>query len=219
LKIKIYPSLLILSLLIVIPFSGCNDSSEKSELLHGSGKIVSQTRSLDECSGVILQNTGNIYLTQADTQSMRIEADDNIIDKIEIEVDGENLEVGLKKGSYENITCKIYVSLKTISKILINGSGNIIAYNVKSDELNCKINGSGNINIRGSGNYIDLYINGSGNISAQEFTAKKCKAYINGSGNITLYASEGADTEINGSGNIFYSGNPSGTELGMTIKK
>lgn len=218
-KIKIYPSLLILSLLIVIPFSGCNESSEKVETIHGSEKIVSQTRSLDECSSVILQNTGNIYLTQADTQSIRIEANDNIIDKIEIEVDGENLEVGLNKGSYENITCRIYVSLKKIRKMLINGSGNIVADNVKSDELYCKINGSGNINIRGSGNYIDLYINGSGNISAQGFTAKKCKAYINGSGNITLYATEGADTEINGSGNIFLSGNPSGTELGMTIKK
>jgi hypothetical protein len=219
LKVKIYPSLLILSLLFVIFFPGCNDSLEKDELLHGSGKIVSQTRTLEECSGVILQNTGNIYLTQADTQSIRIEADDNIIDRIETEVDGEKLEVGLNKGSYENITCRIYVSLKKINKMLINGSGNIVTDNVKSDEVYCKINGSGNINIKGSGNYIDLYINGSGNISAQEFTAKKCKAYINGSGNITLYASEEADTEINGSGNIFFSWNPSGAELGKTIKK
>ena len=218
-KTNIFQPLIILFLITFVLFLRCNDSSEKGGTIHGSGKIVKQTRTLEECSGVILQNTGNIYLTQADTQSISIEADDNIINKVETELDGENLEVGLKKGNYENISCKIYVSLKSISKMLINGSGNIVATNVKSDELYCKINGSGNISINGSGNYIELYINGSGNISAQEFIAQRCRAYINGSGNIILYATEEADTEINGSGNIFYSVNPSGTELGTTVKK
>ncbi len=185
----------------------------------GSGNIVSQTRTLNECSGEVLQNTGNIYLIQSDTQSEMVEGDDNIMDKNETETDGGSLAAGLKKGSYEKVTCRIYVSLKTINKMLINGSGNIITENIKSDELYCKINGSGNINIKGSGNLIDCYINGSGNISAQEFIAKKCKAYINGSGNITLNASEEADTEINGSGNIYYSGKTPGAELGRTVKK
>jgi len=218
-KLKLYIQSIILFLLSFFLYPGCNKSSEDIETIHGSGNIVSQIRTVDECSGIILQNTGNIFLTQSDTQSIRIEADDNIIDKIEASKDDENLEVGLMKGSYSEITCKIYVSLKSIRSLLINGSGNINVENIKCEMLNCKINGSGNIIIKGSGEFIDCYINGSGNISAQEFIATKCKAYINGSGNITLHAFEKPETHINGSGNIFYSGETPGAELGKTVVK
>ena len=60
-------------------FYGCDKKStiNNSDTIHGSGKIVSQTRELEECSGLTVKNIGEIYLTQDNIQLIRIEADDN----------------------------------------------------------------------------------------------------------------------------------------------
>jgi len=224
-NISIYK--IILSSLPLILFQTCNESSDISNnnTIYGSGNVVSQTRTVEECSGLMLQNTGNVYLTQDDNQLIRIEADDNIIDNVETRKENGSLLVGLENGSYSYITLKIYVSLKSINRLSIDGAGNInTENNIECDYLNCIINGAGNINLKGTANYFDCSINGTGNISAKEFQSKKCKALVNGAGNITIYVSEELDATVNGVGNIYYYGNPpvvrtTITGLGQIIKR
>ncbi len=125
-------SLIVLTFII---FYGCNKSSDinNNDTIYGSGKIVSQTREVEECSGLTIQNIGDVYLTQDNSQSIRIEADENILDQvISSKVNGA-LVVGLKDGSYSNVTLRAYVSLKTIESITINGAGKITTQN----SLNC----------------------------------------------------------------------------------
>jgi len=206
---------------------GCDEPSDinENDTIHGSGRIVSQTRNVDECNGITIHSVGDVYLTQDTVQSIRIEADDNIIENVITKKENGILLVGLPEGSYSNVTLRIYVSLKTIQSISINGAGNLNTQNmIECNELNCGINGAGNINLKGSGNYLNCLINGAGNIDAEKFVAKKCKAFVNGAGNCTVYASEELDATVNGVGNIYYYGNPpivktSITGLGQIIKR
>ena len=145
---------LLLIVLTFVIFYGCDKSSDinNSDTIHGSGKIVSQTREVDECSGLTIQNMGEIYLTQDNSQSIRIEADDNIIDEVITRKENDVLLVGLKDGSYSNVTLRAYVSLKTIESITINGAGKVATQNsMNCDNLDVIINGAGDINILGNG--------------------------------------------------------------------
>jgi hypothetical protein len=201
-------TLIILSLIV---FYGCDKSPDINDgnAIHGSGKIVSQTREVEECSGLTIQNIGNVFLMQDNTQSIRIEADDNIIDKVITRKEDGVLLVGLEDGSYSNVTLRAYVSLKTIESLKINGAGNINTQNsLNSDELEVIINGAGNIVIQGNGNYMYCFINGAGNVMAKDFSVPKCRAMVNGAGNITLTVTEELDASVNGTGNIYYYGNP-----------
>lgn len=198
----------VLSLII---FYGCYNSPDinNSDTIYGSGKIISQTREVEECSGLTIQNIGNVYLTQDDTQSIRIEADDNVMELVICRKENNTLVIGLKDGSYSNVTLRAYVSLKTVESLIINGAGNITTQNsLNSDDLDLIVNGAGNIVIQGNGNYMYCFVNGAGNIMAKDYEVKECKAVVNGAGNITVTATEELNATVNGAGNIFYYGNP-----------
>ena len=208
-------------------FTGCEKSSNinSNDTIYGSGKLITQTRSVPECSALKIINTGNVYLTQGDEQSVSILADDNIIDKVITTRDNGTLWVGLENGSYSNVTVKIYVSLKNVTGLFIEGAGNIqTENNISSENMICNVNGAGNITLTGSGNYMDCSIIGAGNISAKDFTVKQCKSLIQGTGSITLYASEKLDARVEGTGVIYYYGNPQDVNtfiegLGQIIRK
>ncbi|HLP17466.1 MAG TPA: DUF2807 domain-containing protein, partial [Bacteroidota bacterium] len=105
---------LLAGLLPVLIFIGCKDTVTNShdDTIRGSGTIVSQTRTVDVCDGIAVKAVGKVYLTQAETQSIRIEADDNIINSVVSEKKNGVLVVGLPDGQYSDITLRIYVSMK-----------------------------------------------------------------------------------------------------------
>jgi len=216
-KIDIIKKAMLFILSFIILY-GCDKSNiNDDDTIHGSGKIVSQTRDVEECSGLTIKNMGNVYLTQADIQSIRVEADDNIIDDVITRKENGELVVGLEDGSYSNITLKIYVSLKTIESLSIQGAGNIYGQNsFECDSLDCVINGAGNINVQGNGNYQNCFINGAGNINAENFIVEKCKVFVNGAGTCTVNVTEDLDASVNGAGTIFYYGNPSNVRTSIT---
>jgi hypothetical protein len=188
---------------------GCNDSDSINGPLDGSGKIITQVRNVSECNSINLRYAGSVYLTQDNNQSIRVEADDNIIDYVITQAENGVLTVGLQNGSYSHVTVRIYISLKSITGISINGAGNIIVQNqISSDDITCFINGAGDINLKGYGNNLDCRINGAGNIEAFEFQVKNCTARINGTGNCSVNTTEMLDAAISGVGNITYDGNP-----------
>lgn len=230
-RLKISEIKVLLFLLSVIILAGCgneinlNDSNNDHQQIYGSGRIVTQERFVSECSGIDIRNVGNVYLIQDSLQSVIIEADDNIIDKIFTYRQNGNLVVGLDDGSYSNIKLNIYVSLKAIKNLIINGAGKIISDNsLNCDNLTCLINGAGNIEITGSGNYLDCSVTGAGNIDSKNYITSKCKAAVYGTGNCTIYVNDELDAYVSGVGSIIYYGNPpivqaSVSGIGQIVRK
>jgi Putative auto-transporter adhesin, head GIN domain len=214
-------------LISLLLYSGCNNKNtiNNNDTIYGSGVIVAKTVNVAECSGVTVNALGNVYLTPDTVQSIRIEADDNIIDNVIAREENGILVTGLPSGSYSNITLKIYVSMKTITQLSIVGAGSITLQNsFAADNLNCFIDGAGYIYVTGTGNYLDCLINGAGTIDAKDFTVPKCKAVVNGAGACKVYTTSELDASINGAGTIYYYGNPSNVKtsilgVGQIIKK
>jgi hypothetical protein len=190
--------------------TGCHDTiSNPDTTIRGSGRVVSESRSLDTCEGVTIKSIGEVYVTQAETQSIRIEADDNIMKDVTAENQNGILVVGLKSGSYSNITLRTYVSLKNIRFLSIEGAGNIeTVAPIAFPSLSCIINGAGNITLRGQGDNISCILNGAGNFNAKLFTAKNFTVILNGAGNCTATVAETLDATVNGIGTVTYYGNP-----------
>jgi len=89
----------------------------------------------------------------------------------------------------------------------LEGSGNIeCVADVKN--LSSKIEGSGEIRIKGSSLYSELKVIGSGRQRAGELNTDVCTAYISGSGIIDTYVNNSLDVTIIGSGIVNYFGNP-----------
>ena len=61
-------------LLVALLVSGCG-----FQVVTGSGKVATETRNVSGFTSVTLAGIGNVYLTQGETESVRIEAEDNLI--------------------------------------------------------------------------------------------------------------------------------------------
>ena len=61
-------------LLVALMGSGCG-----FQMVTGSGNIVTETRNVSGFTSITLAGIGNLYLTQGAAESVRIEAEDNLI--------------------------------------------------------------------------------------------------------------------------------------------
>ncbi len=207
---------IIISAILIITLSiftqGCfhhHHNYEDSESIVGSGRTVSEERVVQPCQSVQIVGSAKVYLTQDTHQSIRVEADDNIIDRVVTRCENGYLIVGLDEGSYTNTTVRVYVTLTTIENLEIIGAGDITTTNpIHCDAVKCRIEGAGNISLDGDASTQTIFIDGAGNISNFGLVSSVCTATINGTGNCEVHVTQQLNAEINGVGSIVYEGNP-----------
>ncbi|MFN2455837.1 MAG: head GIN domain-containing protein, partial [Pyrinomonadaceae bacterium] len=186
----------------------------------------------------------NVYVTQGGTQPLRVEADDNILEKVRTSVQENTLVIETDGGCFRNVKLNIYASMANIKRLEIAGSGDIESKSpVKSDDLDVVISGSGdvklnvtaktiNTELKGSGD-ITLYGKadthnvrkaGSGDINAANLLAQNTFVTSSGSGDVEVNAVQQLDVKNSGSGDVAYTSNPpqltvSNTGSGKVSKK
>lgn len=190
----------------------------------GSGRTVSETRELETFSGIELKSSANIYVTQGDKQEVRVEAEDNLINKITTVVKNNSLVVDADDNIQYTKPVTIYITVKSLCLLDLTGSGNIVTRSqfqcefmsiklsgsgdirvmVDSKSLKANLSGSGNLGMKGSSSETDIRISGSGNVDARELNTFSSAVAISGSGTSTVDVKNDLNVTITGSGNVYY---------------
>lgn len=201
----------------------------------GSGRIAKQTYELPNFKNIISDVSAKIFIIQDSTSKIEIETDDNLLDAIIVDVNNEvltltsekglcprKLEISLTSPSYNNIeingSSDVIAQTPIISddfSIKIDNSGDVQIDSIKAQIVRIKVNGSGDIRFGGISNILNATINGSGDLNASKLTAKSVEVKINGSGDVYVHSIEKLYININGSGNVFYSGNPTFSDISI----
>lgn len=223
---------LIIAALIVVISAGCN---KDDGIISGSGPIVSQEFNMPDITGVQLSIDGNVYLMEGDTQQVRIEAQQNIIDNIKKSVSGGKWNIEYYNNVINHKGIDIYITTPLINYVAISGSGNIESTNTFTDStdvylnisgsgnidmslladfIESSISGSGNIYLTGEANEHRITISASGNLKAFGLQTHKTDITISASGNSEVFVTDDLDVTISGSGNVYYKGYP---EIDVTI--
>ena len=196
-------------LLVAVLVSGCG-----FQMVSGSGNIAIETRNVSGFTSVTLAGIGNVYLTQGPTESVRIEAEDNLIPYFDTSVLGSTLKIGIK-DQYMGVSLqptrpvKFYVTLPKIEAVTLAGSGNIFAGNLQAGAFRISLLGSGDISTDAlTATDLDMHLSGSGNISLGTVSASQVTASIAGSGDIQVesLAADKVSSQTAGSGNITIGG-------------
>lgn len=202
-------SLLIILLIVTWGCSG-DDSLVDPVQVTGSGKLVSQDRTMGTFTGIRVTGIADVKIRQDAVQSLRIEADDNILDRVTTTVEGGLLTVGLQKGSYNNITVNVTASMATVKRLEVTGSAQFATVApLQSDSLVCRITGAGSMDLHGTASAGVFEITGAGSISAFNLNLERCWSLISGTGSMEVNVSRQLSATITGVGSITYAGNPS----------
>ena len=198
--------------------------------IQGSGKLQKQTREVGSFHGVALNVPGNVELRIGNTDSVTIEADDNILPLIDTAVENGTLRIrpAKRNANFRQSSLTIVIQARQVERISVGGSGSITATGLRAEKLRFDVGGSGSIDARdldsravavaigGSGNFkasgktqqLTASIGGSGNIQAGRLAAREVQVSIGGSGEAQVWAKDDLSISIGGSGEVSYYGDP-----------
>lgn len=200
------------------------------ERIEGSGNVIEETRDVRDFNKVRLAGFGRLYIERGETESLRIEAEDNFLQYITTEVKDGELTIQWQKNIVATSLKPInfYLTVKTLDTITLDGAGDVEAPNMRAETFTVNANGAGNfqlpdidagtlvVTISGAGNVTvtgevtaqTVKINGLGNYQGRDLWSATAKVEINAAGSATVRVSDTLDATINGAGSINYYGNP-----------
>lgn len=208
----------------VVPFGG---------VVRGSGNITTETRQVTGFNKVQMDGAGTLTITKGNSESLQIEADDNVLPELTSDVTGNTLVLGieenwLQKAVIPTQTINYVLTVTDLSDITINGAADLILDGFETDSLTIEINGAGNITvsdlaandfkfkingtangqISGEVNALSIQVNGMGNVKAGDLQASTADIEINGLGNGTVWVTDSLSVSISGGGSLSYYGHP-----------
>ncbi|MDN3724664.1 head GIN domain-containing protein [Aequorivita sp. SDUM287046] len=183
----------------------CNDD----DMVVGSGRMVTETRSVENFSKVKSEGVFEVTITQGPVQSLEITADDNVIGRVETKVIDNELRLFLKNDGYNRVTLKARITVPHLNGLKNSGTGNIAVQEmVGNGHFNVENSGTGDIKIAGSAESLSIYNEGTGSFHGFAFMVKNADVETMGTGDIEVHCSENLTVEIEGSSNVYYKGNP-----------
>ena len=88
----------------------------------GSGNLISQIKPFDNFTRINVGNAFQVEISMAIRHSVAITADDNVIELIEVEKEGDTLRIGLETGDYDEVTLKVKIGLPELDGLLLTGA-------------------------------------------------------------------------------------------------
>ncbi len=213
---------IVCSLCLLALLTACENTSTT-----GSGTIVSQERSVGSSTAIEYRGSADVIITYGATTAVRVEADDNFIDKISTTVVNGTLKINQSGSGYTKAT--VYLSTPVVSSIISHGSGklemgsgfdlssllihafgsgNIHLNSIQVEGFTTQLNGSGSIYASGNATAHNCQIRSSGSLYALDLSTVETAVAIFGSGNAEVNASSRLYADILGSGSVVYRGDP-----------
>ena len=203
-------------------------------MIRGSGEAITVRRDVSGFDQVALSGVGTLYITVGAEESLKVEAEDNLLPYIVTEVRGQTLNIGFKDAGW-NVAIqptepiKYYLTVTDLSSLELSGAGNIEVTEIDTPEMRIAASGAGNIEIEkltaeqlimdvsGAGSCRihagevqdqNLRISGAGGYQAADVRSQKVAVEISGMGGAKVWAEKNLSVEISGAGSVDYYGQP-----------
>jgi hypothetical protein len=203
----------------------------------GSGVIETKSYQVADFDAIVVDYPAEITVRQGKSESLEIEAEDNLLPQLSAEVRDsklylENIErnwrdrvnptkpvlvtitvVDLNKVQFPTAGKMLVEGLTTDTlDISVSGAGDVTLTDLDAGSLDFNLSGAGNVDIDGSAKSLHLRISGLGNFNGGDLQSENADVTISGAGSATVWAEEALDASISGAGSIDYYGSPNVSE-------
>jgi hypothetical protein len=191
-----------------------SSSSSSGTTAQGSRETTSESREVSGFEEVELRGLGNLSIQQGESESLSVEAEEDVLPKIRTKVRDNRLIIGPKRNTTINTTGPIdyELTVEDLSALKVSGSGDVEAEDISTDELAVKIDGAGDVEISGEVDSQNVEISGSGDYRAEDLESKQAEVDVGGTGSATVNVSDELDAQVSGTGSIEYIGDPTVTQ-------
>lgn len=205
-------------------------TSIRNERVRGNGHMKTESRTAGDFDKISAGGVYHVELQQGGTNSISIDAEENLLPYIETRISGGELEVTTRKGVNIDPTQKIivHVTIQQVKRLSASGAcsytgkGRIKSDNLKlvfsgathADlDLNAKnlevgMSGASRVDLKGNCEKVAYQASGAANIEALDFQTEEAEIGISGSGEAKVAVAKKLNVSVSGVGKVRYKGNP-----------
>ena len=215
-----FSALLVIFLIVI---SSCDLVGEQ-----GSGNVIKQDRKVSGFTSLDVSGAFKVYLSQGATQSVIIEADDNLMDKIETEVVGGKLRISTKHHIINAKSLKVYITATQMESIELSGavdlqtqtrlSGTSLSVDVSGasdskielavQKLEVSSSGGSSLQLIGTATEVKMDVSGAVDLHAFDLLTEKFNLSMSGAGEADINVKNELNADISGAASVRYKGNP-----------
>ncbi len=217
-------------MMILFAFSSCVFMGPS---IKGNGNVVEQTRKIKDFSKIDVSRGMNVYISQGEVTKVVIKADENLLEAIETENEGEVLIIRATQNIRNATSKKVYITVPNLEEIeassgsnifsetklvfrdleVYSSSGSNVTLEINSEKTAFSSSSGSNIKLRGITNSFKAKASSGSNIKAEELSAENCEAKASSGSNIWITAKTDFSGDVSSGANIFVYGNPKNSNI------
>lgn len=207
--------------------SACNLNINTGE--NGNGKVVTQERNVNEDFTQVRGSAGlDVYLTQGNENKIVVEADENLQQYIETDVENGKLHVTTSENIGRSKAKKVYVTFKKLNTVEASSGADVTGNSViKSENLSLKSSSGADLKVEifaknltaKTSSGADLVVSGKASslnadassgseLNAKELLVISCNAEASSGAEVTVNVKDNLETNVSSGGDVNYYGNP-----------
>jgi hypothetical protein len=220
---KTTKSISVFILTVCILFASCDVIGER-----GNGNVIKQERKVTSFDAIEVSGAFDVVLSLGSSQSVYVEADENLMPLIRTEVVGSTLKIDNKKPIHDSKSLKIFITFTDLKRIEVSGAVDISSQNkltlsdlaieisgatdAKLDlavqKLDISSSGGSKMNFTGMANKMNLDVSGAVELHAYDLMTEVTSISISGAGEAEINVAKELYAEISGAATVRYKGDP-----------
>ncbi|MCG2418278.1 DUF2807 domain-containing protein [Aequorivita sp. F47161] len=196
---------------------------------NGNGNVVTEEREVTADFTEVRGSTGlEVYLTQGAENKIVVEADENLLQYIETDIEDGKLHIKTSQNIGRSKSKKVHVTYTELTNIeassgaevignsviksqnlrLRSSSGSELKVEVFAQDLTAKSSSGSDLEILGKATSLNADASSGSEINAKNLLIVNCKAEASSGAEVTVNVKETLETNASSGGEINYYGNP-----------
>lgn len=178
----------------------------------GSGNIQTEKRNVSEFKAVDVGGAFVVEITAQKDYALEVEADDNLLQFIKTEFDGETLRIETDRKISSSNPVKIRISAPDIENLQLSGASKVSIVNLNNESLNVGSSGASKITCEGKTNNLIVDMSGASKFEGENLNAENVSVDASGASKAVVSVKNDLKADLSGASKVVYFGNPANIE-------
>lgn len=178
--------------------------------IEGSGNIVTRTMDFSDFTAVDVGGGFKVEIAQSSSYSVRVTADNNTFDYIDVFKTRDTLTIGMKSGySYRGLTLKAQITMPNLYAVILSGGTQGTAKEFTSTrEFNLVLSGGSSLELEGSASNLNFVATGGSRSDLSDFSVHNASVVLSGGSQATINLDGILNANLTGGSQLQYIGTP-----------
>jgi hypothetical protein len=181
-------------------------------------------------NSVDISSAFTVDITQSNSYSLTITANQRIMDQIQVKQDGNLLTIDVKPGAIlGSFNAKAQITMPKLEKVTlsaatrgtatgfnseepfnakVSGASSLQLTDFKSGDITVDVSGASSLTAKGSANNLSALVSGASNLNMVDLAINNADVNLSGASHATINLDGRLDANVSGASSLQYSGSP-----------